>query len=657
MADDVMIQRVGDTVPTLDGLIHCVPENLDRSQPPIFVPDQQGVVMTHGQTGQGDRPANAKTRSSDATLQGPHTMKTLRDRAEQIVLSKTEADDSLLLPEQLLKTLHELRVHQIELDIQSEELWCSQFDLENSRAHYFALYDLAPVGYCTLSEQALILDANLYAATLLDIPRSKLVNAALSRFIAHDDRSVFYLMHRQLVTDRKPQSCELRMVKGNGMLFWVHLRICDIQFEQGKLALVLVLTDITACKQAEEAALAANRAKSDFLANMSHEIRTPMNGMVGMVDILQQSELTPDQHRMLGTMAQSSHALLHILNDILDYSKIEAGGLHVEHIATHLNDVIDSVVQLMHISACAKSIDLSVWVAPELPQWVFSDPVRLRQVLLNLIGNAIKFTPGTPEQPGKVVLHVESCHLTDGQKGMRLRVADNGIGMTPKVVANLFQPFVQADASTTRKFGGTGLGLSISQRLVILMGGRIRVQSQLTQGSEFTVELPLLPALAGRSLDSTRDHILSPRPSALSGAQAAANGQLILLAEDNEINRDVLSEQLRMLGYAAEVAEDGAIAFEMWQNGCYALLLTDCHMPNMDGFALTHAIRANEPSNARLPIIAITGNAFHGAVQRCQASGMDDFLSKPLRLNDLALMLNKWLPLPSSPATLAHPHG
>ena len=606
MADDVMIQRVGDTVPTLDGLIHCVPENLDRSQPPIFVPDQQGVVMTHGQTGQGDRPANAKTRSSDATLQGPHTMKTLRDRAEQIVLSKTEADDSLLLPEQLLKTLHELRVHQIELDIQSEELRCSQFDLENSRAHYFALYDLAPVGYCTLSEQALTLNANLYAATLLDIPRSKLVNAALSRFIAHDDRSVFYLMHRQLVTDRKPQSCELRMVKGNGMLFWVHLRICDIQFEQGKLALVLVLTDITACKQAEEAALAANRAKSDFLANMSHEIRTPMNGMVGMVDILQQSELTPDQHRMLSTMAQSSHALLHILNDILDYSKIEAGGLHVEHIATHLNDVIDSVVQLMHISACAKSIDLSVWVAPELPQWVFSDPVRLRQVLLNLIGNAIKFTPGTPEQPGKVVLHVESCHLTDGQKGMRLRVADNGIGMTPKVVANLFQPFVQADASTTRKFGGTGLGLSISQRLVILMGGRIRVQSQLTQGSEFTVELPLLPALAGRSLDSTRDHILSPRPSAPSGAQAAANGQLILLAEDNEINRDVLSEQLRMLGYAAEVAEDGAIAFEMWQNGCYALLLTDCHMPNNTDSLVRPAAARNSGDTSTRPVVSIS---------------------------------------------------
>ena len=225
---------------------------------------------------------------------------------------------------------------------------------------------------------------------------------------------------------------------------------------------------------------------------------------------------------------------------------------------------------------------------------------------------------------------LESGTLADGQPAVLLRVRDSGIGMSADVVAKLFAPFTQADASIARQFGGTGLGLSISHRLVALMRGQITVQSSTGVGSEFAVVLPLHEAQLEVFSDPGMDWHMKLPASAPSAEQAAASGQLILLAEDNAINCDVLVEQLRLLGHCAEIAEDGCIALEKWRSGRFALLLTDCHMPHLDGFSLTGAIRAAEAPGQRLPIIAVTANAMHGEAQRCLEAGMDDYLSKPL---------------------------
>ncbi len=270
-----------------------------------------------------------------------------------------------------------------------------------------------------------------------------------------------------------------------------------------------------------EMAHAANRAKSAFLANMSYETRTPMSGVIGMLDMLQQTRMDSEQSHMLATVQKWSVVLLNMLNDVLDFSKIEAGQLIVECVPTHLRELLQDVTQLMVGSCNAKSIELSLYVSPALPPRIMTDPTRLRQVLLNLLGNAVKFTSSHMGKPAKVMLRVEPCTLAQGQAGIRLRVIDSGIGISPEVQDKLFQPFMQADAGTAREFGGTGLGLSISRRLVELMGGNISVRSALGEGSEFRVELAHSIALS--SGEFGLKNASNAGPTAAWVSQAAAN--------------------------------------------------------------------------------------------------------------------------------------
>ncbi len=413
-------------------------------------------------------------------------------------------------------------------------------------------------------------------------------------------------------------------------------------------------------EQARADAEAASRTKSAFLATMSHEIRTPMNGVIGMIEVLSQTPLSGDQGDMVTTIRESANALLTLIDDILDFSKIEAGRLHIERVPVSIGHLVDGLCHSLKTVAERAGVKLTKSVSPDVPQVVLSDDTRLRQVLYNLVGNAIKFSGGRAEKPGAVTVTVEaSPHADDPRRAqVTFKVADNGIGMSADTLPKLFKPFTQAEASTTRRFGGTGLGLAICRRLCELMGGEVSAQSELGSGSTFIVTLPFeigeqaddmgaLSAASGGARGAKPIASAGPAPSV---AQARELGRLILVAEDDAINQKVILRQLGLLGHVAEIASDGREALALWRANRYALLLTDLHMPEMDGYELVETIRREEAPGTRLPIVALTANAVQGEAARAKAVGMDGYLTKPLQLARLQAVLDSHFPAQAAPA-------
>jgi signal transduction histidine kinase/CheY-like chemotaxis protein/HPt (histidine-containing phosphotransfer) domain-containing protein len=529
----------------------------------------------------------------------------------------------------------------------------------------------------------------------------------------------------------------------------------------------------------------ANRAKDLFLASMSHEIRTPMNGIIGTLDVLTQSSLIGPQLELVNLIRESADSLLTIIDDILDFSKIEAGRLDVERLPMSVAQVVEKSCNLANRLAERKGGILTVFADPKIPAMLLGDASRLRQILINLINNAIKFSSGR-EHPGLVSVRAMLVDRRPDNAVVEFRVTDNGIGMDEATLAKVFTSFTQADASTTRKYGGTGLGLVICKQLARLMGGEIAVETKVSMGSTFTVRVPFdlapQPADATQSESAIRgltclvvgehagladdlaayleadaasvarvadlaaarewtgegprglavwvidagedlaafgepqsalrtradmdlqvvlvvigrgrrrnprakadgvitidgnalnrstlakavaiaagresaeqevpsDHHRTVRAPTPSRDEAIRQHRLILVAEDNEINQQVIRQQLDLLGYAADVATTGRDALNRWQSGNYALLLTDLHMPEMDGYDLTLQIRVAEAGRSRMPIIALTANALRGESDRCLAVGMDEYLSKPAPLAALAVALEKWLPVGASMTT------
>ncbi len=471
--------------------------------------------------------------------------------------------------------------------------------------------------------------------------RAKMVSAELGVKI-EPGFEVFVAKSRRSL----PNEHEWTYIRKDGTRLTVVLNVTAIWGQGGAiLGFLGIAHDITERKIVEqelrrtkEAAEAASVAKSQFLANMSHEIRTPMNGVLGMTQLLLSTALSGRQRHLADTVQRSAKALLGIIDEILDFSKMEAGRLHLETVDFSLRAIVQEIFDLVGESARTKALQLSSTIGEEIPSKLRGDPIRVRQVILNLVGNAIKFTP-----QGSVTLRAELLGEGNDQVVLRVTVQDTGIGVPPAVHGQIFDAFAQADGSTTRQFGGTGLGLTIVKRLVTLMGGEVGVDSRPGHGSSFWFTSRFLKCAA----ECGSPAIGISGPSTAAPMEPLGEGKRILLAEDSPVNTEVAIAMLELLGCRTEAVPNGRVALDRSAHEEFDLILMDCQMPEMDGFEATRRIRAREEKagkdSRRIPIIALTAHAMKGDREQCLAAGMDDYMTKPFTQENLASMIDRWL--------------
>ncbi|MCF7751303.1 transporter substrate-binding domain-containing protein [Bacillus subtilis subsp. subtilis] len=468
-----------------------------------------------------------------------------------------------------------------------------------------------------------------------------------------DDRERVRQALERAVRDFTALDMEFRTCP-HGVVRWVRSRALPYAIDDGAMLWSGYWVDVTearaqadALATAKAAAERATAAKSEFLATMSHEIRTPMSGVLGMVEVLAHTPLDGEQRRIISVIEDSAQMLRHILDDILDYSRIEAGALPLELQPVALRRLLDNVQQLLSPQASAKGLALALQVDPAVAPMHLGDGMRLRQIVFNLLSNAIKFT-----EHGKVSMDLTLEGEDDGAQQVCLRVADTGIGISAEQRERLFKPFAQADIATTRQYGGTGLGLSICQRLVALMRGELVLHSTPGEGTEVRVRLslPVVPGLEpGDAVPSD--------PGSVAALPEVLQSRRVLVVEDHPTNQALMRWRLQQLGLAHDVATQGQAALDLLEHTRFDLVITDCRMPVLDGYAMTRRLRERERETGapRMPVIALTASALAEDLQRCREAGMDDLLAKPVALATLRQVLLRWLPDPAGGPPAAMP--
>ncbi len=518
----------------------------------------------------------------------------------------------------------------------------TEASLREREADYHRVFEGAHEAILVLDPESLrILEANPWASTTYGYDRSEIIGLSL-----------------EAITERLPQAranferamqsgglhrFETQQIHRDGHRLLLEINTSVVEY-QGQQALLCIHRDLTEQRRSEELRLAkeaaeqGSEAKGQFLANMSHEIRTPMGGILGVAALLRKADLGKRELGYVDLIEETAEGLLSLIDDILDFSRIEAGKLVLEHGPFRVHSWLEQIIALMLPPAQQKGLELSLQVGEDIPELLLGDSHRIRQVILNLLGNAIKFT-----EQGRVALAVDGlgCDASDPSGSLRLRftVADTGLGISAQLQERLFETFTQADETMARRFGGAGLGLAICKRLVELMDGAMGFDSEVGLGSTFWFEIPI--QLADETVgepDLVRDR----------GSRLQRQDYNLLLAEDNEVNRLVAMAQLASLGYHVEAACDGFEVLERLEQKSFDLILMDCQMPGLDGYEATRRVR-RESSQESLPIIALTAHAMAGDREKCLQAGMDDYLSKPFREKELAEMVDRWLAKGPSP--------
>ena len=540
----------------------------------------------------------------------PDDFADLRRRAEEKARADEAQTQETLSPEEAGRLLHELQVHQIELEMQNEELRRAQGELEASRARYFDLYDLAPVGYFTLSEQGLILEANLTGAGLLGVGRRDLVKQPLTRFILPEDQDIYYRHRKQLFETGAPQVYELRMLRADAAPFWARLEATEAQDADGAPVCRAVMSDITARKQAEEKLAELDRRKDQFLAMLSHELRNPLAPILNAVQLLQlQKGENSVQQKALAIIERQVGQLTHLVGDLLEVSRAITGRIQLCQEQVAVSGIVERAVETARPLIDQRRHELTVSLPPD-PIWLYADASRLEQVVTNLLTNAAKYT----NEGGHIWLSVQQ----EGDKAV-LRVRDTGLGIAPAFLPHVFDLFTQAERSSDRSQGGLGIGLTLAKRLVEMHGGTIGVSSTLGQGSEFVVSLVVCPPGA-MSLKT------QPPPTEI--AKPTGPALRVLVVDDNVDAAKILEMLVREAGHLVRMAHTGPTALAAALDYRPDVMLLDIGLPELDGFEVAKRIR-QEPLLHDIVLVAMTGYGQESDRQRSQEAGFDHYLVKP----------------------------